>query len=94
MEILQTLLNFFLKNGNLGALTPLIELFSSNGFDLKKVLNNLDLNTVGSVVSSFMNLENQKTPTEEVGVSEGIDPVKNFASSEIVSALNQYFNPD
>ena len=90
MEILQFLLNkLFGDNNNL--ITQLLDLFAKNGFDLKKVLASLDLNTIAPLVETLFSFaQNNNRPTETVGRYSGVNPIIKFADKDIVYSLNKY----
>ncbi len=92
MEILQFLLNFFLKDNGGGALKELLNLFSQNSFDLKKVLANLNPETLAPIIENFMNGTKKENPIKSTGFSYGLSPISKIADKDIVYTLNQHFD--
>ncbi len=93
MEILQFLLSFLTKNSNANFLAPILELFKNNNFDLKSVLNNLDINAIMPVLKEIFSSFNNKSPTQTVGQNVyGLDPIANVADKDIVYTLNKYLS--
>ena len=66
MEILQVLLSLLAKAESSGKLEPIINLFKDNSFDLKKVLSNLNLETLLPIFSEIFKGQ-KNSPTEKVG---------------------------
>ncbi|MBR1983504.1 MAG: hypothetical protein IKA12_02325 [Clostridia bacterium] len=93
MEILQFLLSFLLKDSNLSSLAPLLEKLKESNFDLKKVLLNLNPETIFPLISSFMQDKGQnKSPSTSGFEEEGLQNISNFADKQIVECLNCYFS--
>ncbi len=93
MEILQFLLSYVLKDSNLSAITPIIEKLKENNFDVKKVISNLNPQTVLPLISAFMQGSYQnKNPSASQCEEEGLKPLSDFADKQIVECLNCYFS--
>ena len=92
MEILQFLLSFLLESKYGEKLKPLINLFQNNSFDLKSVLNNINLEAIAPLLKEFMSTMNNNGPTETVGPIDGLNPIANIADKDIVFALNKYLS--
>ena len=92
--ILQFLLNYFLTEYMDGELKPLLELFEKNDYDVKKVLKNVNPKDIMPLLSTFLKKGTSKTKAPESEVFGGIEPIKNFADSEIVETLNCFFSLD
>lgn len=91
MEILQFLLSFLTKNLNTSFLAPIFELFKNNNFDLKSVLNNLDVSAIMPVLKEIFSSFNMKSPTQTVGQNVyGLNPIANVADKDIIYTLNKY----
>lgn len=90
MEILQFLISFLSKSQNLQKFAPLIKLFSENSFDINKVLKSLSPDVVKPIIEQFASLMNNKSPTDSVGQSVGLEPISNIADKDIVYALNKH----
>ncbi|MBQ3492889.1 MAG: hypothetical protein IJA88_02145 [Clostridia bacterium] len=92
MELLQILLSFL--NGSYdGKLKPIVDLVQKNNFDLKKILQNVDANTLAPLVKLFMEQSAKKHPENTSGQSEyGLSPIAGFADKDIVFTLNKYFH--
>ena len=91
MEILQVLLSLLSNNENLKNLLPIINLFKNNSFDLKSVLQNLNLETIAPIIKEFMNGK-KNSPTEKVDTGYGLNPITNIADKEIIYTLGKYFH--
>ncbi|MBR1967969.1 MAG: hypothetical protein IKA11_01065 [Clostridia bacterium] len=91
MEILQFLLSLISKNFGGGILEPIINILKDNSFDIKKALNSLSPETLAPIVKQFMKMNENKNPTEHVGLGEGLKPIANIADKNIVYTLNRYF---
>ena len=90
MEILRFLISFFLKEFGGEKLAPIIEEFSKNDFDLKKVLQNVNLESLAPIISAFtQNVKNR--PTETVERNYSLAPIAGIADKDIVYTLNKYF---
>lgn len=93
MEILQFLLSYVLKESNLSAIAPLIDKLKENNFDLKKVISNLNPQTILPLISAFMQGTAQnKNPSPSRCEEEGLRPLNDFADKQIVECLNSYFS--
>ena len=91
MEILQVLLSLLAKAESSGKLEPIINLFKDNSFDLKRVLSNLNLETLLPIFSKLFS-EQKNSPTDSVGRGEGLNPIAKIADKDIVYTLNRYFH--
>ncbi len=89
--ILQFLLNYFLTEYANGELKPLFELFEKNEFDIKKVLKNVNPKDIMPIISTFFKNATHKTNAPESEFFGGVEPIKNFADTEIVETLNYFF---
>lgn len=89
--ILQFLLNYFLTEYSGGELKPLLELFEKNDFDIKRVIQNINPKDIIPLISTFLKGGIGKNKAPESEVFGGIEPIKNFADSEIVETLNYFF---
>lgn len=93
MEIFQFLLSYFLKNSNLDTLAPIIENLKQNNFDLKKVLSNLNPESIMPMLSTLMkNFGQNKNPSPSFYEEEGLNPISDFADKQVIDCLNCYFS--
>ena len=90
--ILQFLLNYFLTEYGSGKFKPLLELFEKNDFDIKRVLQNINPKDIMPILSEFLKSGIGKNNPPENEVFEGLEPIKNFADSEVVETLNYFFS--
>ena len=90
--ILEFLLNYFLTEYASGELKPIYELFKKNNFDIKSVLKNLNPKDIMPLINAFMKGKNSNNKAPENMVFGGVEPIKSFADSEIVLALNSFFS--
>lgn len=94
MEILQFLLSFFSKEYG-GKLTPIIEMLKNNNFDIKKTLQNLNLDAIAPLIKDFMQNATKNRPENSERNNVGLSPIAKIADKDIVYTLNQYFyEPD
>ncbi len=92
MEILKTLLSTLLGDGKNDNLASVIKLFSDNSFDIKKVLQNLDLSAILPILLKFLS-KNTPAPAKSYSVQGyGLNPITNLADKEIVYTLGRYFH--
>ena len=93
MEILQFLISFFLKEFGGEKLQTIIDLFQNNSFDLNKIINNLNLETISPIIQEFFkSLNKENTPTDfSVGEDNKLSPIARIADKDIVYTLNRYF---
>ncbi len=94
MDLLQILISFLNNLNTNSDLSPLIDLFKNNSFDLKKVLSNFSLETVTPIIKEFLRNFNQtKNPTDcSVGQDFKLEPIAFIADKDVVYTLNRYFN--
>ena len=93
MEILRFFLTFLLKEYG-GELKPVIDAFSQNNFDLKKVLNNLDVEKLAPIIKSFFEKGAKTRPTNVGRDYYGLTPISGIADKDIIYTLNKYFYSD
>ncbi len=92
MEILQFLLSFFLSEyGEKNNLSPLLNLFQENGFDIKKTIKNIKPEMLLPIVKEFFSSKATKNPTENYSRENSLNPISNIADKEIIYTLNKYF---
>ena len=91
MEILQNILSFFLKEYGGEKLAPILKLLSENSFNIKNLLNNLNIEEILPIFNEFINSAKKNNPTESVGYKNGLKPIAFVADKDIVYSLNQYF---
>ena len=91
MEILQVLLSLLAKAESSGKLEPIINLFKDNSFDIKKVLSSLNLETLLPIFSEIFKGQ-KNSPTEKVGLGNGLNPIAKIADKDIIYTLNRYFH--
>ncbi len=97
MEILKTLLSFFIKEEKFKNFAPVLELLSKNDFDLAKTLKNLNLDAVAPIIRAFMenfsgaNAQKNSPPDFSGGDVSHLNPIANLADKEIIYTLNKYF---
>jgi hypothetical protein len=93
MEILRFLLSFLLKEVGGDKLTPILETFKNNDFDLKKTLSNLNLEKIAPIISAFFQMNAQKNrPTESAERNFYLSPIAGIADKDIIYTLNKYFS--
>ncbi|MBO7149422.1 MAG: hypothetical protein J6V71_00855 [Clostridia bacterium] len=93
MEILQFLTSLFTNEQNSKFLMPIFELLKQNSFDLRKVLSNLDPQSLAPIIKEFMaNMNNR--PTDNVGRNNGLVPISNIADKDIIFSLNKYLGQE
>ncbi len=90
--ILQFLLNYFLTEYKNGEFKPLYDLLEANDFDLISALKNAKPQDFAPLLRTFFERKNQNKSAPEDCTFGGVEPIKNFADSEIVSTLNAYFS--
>ena len=90
MEILRFLLSFFAKEYG-GDFKPLIDAFAQNDFDIKRVINNLDLEKLAPIIQSFIEKGAKNRPTDVGREAFGLAPIAGIADKDIVYTLNKYF---
>lgn len=90
MELLQFLLDFFVKQFGGDKYSPLFCFLKENSFDVKKILSNFNPQVFEPIIKDFMDFNKNKNPTESVG-NYGLNPIANLADSQIVYTLNKYF---
>lgn len=90
MEILQFLLSFFLNEYG-GKLSPIIELLKNNDFDIKKTLQNVNLETIAPLIKNFMENGTKNRPENSERSVAGLNPIAKIADKDIVYTLNKYF---
>lgn len=92
MEILQFLLSFLSKG--LGEdFSGLFNHLKNNDFNLKKVLQNIDLSVVLPLIEKFI-LNGQKNTRSENFQERniaGLNPIAQIADKDIIYSLNKYF---
>ena len=91
MEILQVLLSLLLNGKNFESFAPILNAFKENDFDLKKVLESIDLKSLMPFITSFLN-DKKQSPNVSVGQGFGLSPIAKIADKEIIYSLNQYFH--
>lgn len=91
MEILQFLLSFFLNEYGGGKFAPILNLLKENSFDIKKVMANLNPETVAPIIKDFMNSAKKESPEAYSGHSEGLSPIAGIADKDVIYTLNKYF---
>lgn len=92
MEILRFLLSFLLKEVDIEKITPLLETLKNNGFDLRKTLSNLNLETLAPLIGAFFQASAQKNrPTYNAERDFHLSPIAGFADKDIIYTLNKYF---
>lgn len=93
MEILQFLLSFFVKEYGGEGLQAILKLLQDNSFDLKKVLSNLNPQSIAPIIGSFMksNTNFKSSPSNDEEKPCGLTPIERFADKRIVNCLNGYF---
>ena len=91
MEILQVLLSLLLNGKNFESFAPILNAFKENNFDLKKVLESIDLKSLMPFITSFLN-DKKQSPNVSVGQGFGLSPIAKIADKEIIYSLNQYFH--
>ncbi len=92
MNILETLLSAFLNKEDMQSLAPLIKLLSDNSFDVKKVLQNLNLSAILPILLKLFNSKHQGATVDYAVKGAGLNPITNIADKEIVYALGRYFH--
>lgn len=92
MEILQFLTSFLSNEENLNKVTNLIGAFQNGTFNIKNLLNSIDIKTILPFISEFLSFSAQKNPTKFVGQGEGLAPLANIADKEIIYTLNKYLS--
>lgn len=90
MDLLQFLLSFFASEYGKN-LSPLIEIFKKNNFDLKKVLASINLDTLAPIIKNFMENAQKNRPEHTERNVYGLSPISKFADKDVVYALNSYF---
>jgi hypothetical protein len=91
MEILQFLIDFFIKELGEEKLAPVFNALKNNSFDLKSLLNPQMLATIMPIIQEFFQSQN-KTPTDfSVGEEFKLSPIALIADKDIVYTLNKYF---
>ena len=89
MEILQFILNFFLKEYGGEELKEVFNSLLKNGFDLKKTLSSITPDKIIPIIGAFLNKQT-KSPTDTVGQDYKLQPVSNIADGQILSLLEGY----
>lgn len=93
MDILQYILQNFSQNENFKKFAPVIELAVKNNFDLKKMLNGLDANTLLPLLSAlFAAPAAAGAKTAAVRAETPLAPVSSVADRDISYCLNRYFS--
>ena len=90
MEILQFLLSFFTQEFG-DKYKGVLELFKNNSFNLKSVLNNLNIETLAPLIKDIFSGIKNFSPQNNLQ-AEGLLPIKNIADENIISALNEYLD--
>lgn len=92
MELLQFLLDFFIKELGGEKLAPVFNALKDGSADLSKLLNPEVISAFMPIISAFFNGQN-KTPTDyTVGEDFKLSPIAQIADRDIVYTLNKYFN--
>lgn len=91
MEILRFLISFFLKEYGGEKFAPLLNELSKNNFDLKSLLNNVNLESLAPLLSAFMKNTTKNRPTESAERNYSLAPIAGIADKDIVYTLNKYF---
>ncbi len=95
MEILQLLLSYLLENVGGEKIKPVAEMLKKNNYDIKKVVSELNPETILPLISNFINLNTKNQNPEPCGCNDwGLQPLSDFADAHIVDRLNQYFTSD
>ena len=68
-------------------LTWVLNLLKENNFNLKSILNNLDLEKVLPIIMDFVNKKDFVKPK-----SSYLSPISSVADKEIIYTLNKYFS--
>lgn len=90
MEILNFILSLLGGDENFSKFLPIINLLKENNFDIKKVLENLNPDSLAPIIKEFLSSNPVKDDNSAYG--ENLSPIKNVATSEIVATLNDYFS--
>lgn len=89
MDILQNILQLF--GDKAGQFAPLLEFAAKNNFDLKSMLQNLDVSALAPLFGQILSPPAQaerETPAPAVP----LDPIANVADRDIVYCLNRYLS--
>ncbi len=93
MEILQFLISFFLKNGGGEKFAPVFNLLKQNDFDVKKILSNLNFESIAPILQTFNFEQNKNSPEDFTsGENYSLSPISQFCDKEIILCLNNYFS--
>ena len=89
MDVLQYILQLFSGNETLKKFAPVLELALNNGFDFKKMLQNLDVNAILPLLSAFFTPPAQ-TASAEVSAEQPLAAISSVADKDIIYCLNRY----
>lgn len=92
MELLQFLLSFLTNDKNTNFLTPIIELLKNNFSGVFDALKGLDLSSIIPIISQVFSSLNNFSPTNNVGLNQGLTPIANIADKDIVYTLNKFLS--
>ena len=88
MDVLQYILQSFSGNENLKKFAPVLELALKNGFDFKKMMQNLDVNAILPILSAFFN----QPAATAAAASQPLSAISSVADKDIVYCLNRYLS--
>ncbi len=91
MDVLQYILQSFSGNENLKKFAPVLELALKNGFDFKKIMQNLDVNAILPILSAFFN-QPAATAAPAAAASQPLSAISTVADKDIVYCLNRYLS--
>jgi len=88
MEILDFILKNFLSGDAQEKFAPVFKTVTENGFDLGKIIKNLDISAILPLLDGLFSAKSAAPPKTET--ANPLSPVSDVADRDIIFALNRY----